>query len=408
MRTRLLVSVVTLCTALLAPSAALAEPVLSQPPSPTSTAPVTLNWTDDDTGEDGYRVYRADANCTSSITDITALAGGDLLPDSVTFADNSPLEGTHCYLVRSFVGLVESPDSNHALVVYDTTAPTGSVTSPISGAVLSAEATPIVVTGSVADATSGVASVEFFSAPTGLTTWTSLGIDSSGPPYSVSWSPADGNYDLYARVTDNAGLGVDTLTVVGVRVDSTLPTGTLTSPGAAIGGAAVELDASAADLGGSGLDLVEFQRSPAGAGTWTTFDSDTAASAEGTLDTTGLTDGFFDLRVRVTDGADNVGVSPVVANVRVDNTDPVATLSSPGAVIRGAAVALDASVTDAGIDLVEFQWSLTGAGVWTTFDSDNAASSQGTLNTTGTRGRRLRPARRASRTTPTTSASARS
>ena len=259
--------------------------------------------------------------------------------------------------MRPFVDLVESPDSNHVLVTYDTTAPTGAVTSPINGAVLSAAATPVVVaSSSAADATSGVASVEFFSSPTGFTTWTSLGTDTS-PPYSVNWSPADGNYDLYARITDNVGLRFDTLTVVGVRVDSTLPTGTLTSPGAAIRGAAVALDASAADLGGSGLDLVEFQRSPAGAGTWTTFDTDTAASAEGTLDTTGLTDGFYDLRVRVTDGADNVGVSPVVANVRVDNTVPVATLGSPGAVIRGAAVALDATVTDAGIDLVEFQRS---------------------------------------------------
>ena len=65
---------------------------------------------------------------------------------------------------------------------------------------------------------------------------------------------------------------------------------------------------------------VTFERSPAGAGTWTTIAVDSTPPFTASLDTTLLTDGLYDLRAIATDGA-NVVTSNVVTT-RVDNTAP--------------------------------------------------------------------------------------
>jgi hypothetical protein len=226
MRTRLIATVAVLAIALLGPSAAFAAvnaPVLDQPTSPTATAPVTLTWTDV-AGADGYLVFRADADCTTGAVRISDIApGGFVAPGLETFADGSPLAGTHCYFLHAFHGPQESPDSNHVLVTYDTDLPSGSVTSPVNGAVLT-NSSPITVTSSnAADATSGVQGVQFFASPAGLSSWTTIGTATTGPPYSVNWSPSDGRYDLYAVVTDNVGHSTDTAPNLGVLVDGTAP-----------------------------------------------------------------------------------------------------------------------------------------------------------------------------------------
>ena len=94
--------------------------------------------------------------------------------------------------------------------------------------------------------------------------------------------------------TDNAG-GSFTSPAITVRVDNTAPTGSVTAPaaGANLRGT-VGLTSDSAD-GGSGVATVQFQRSPAGAGSWT----NQAASWNTTL----LTDGLYDLRVVTTDNA---------------------------------------------------------------------------------------------------------
>ena len=226
MRTRLLAAVAVLAAALLMPSAALAvvdAPTDVASPSPTATSPVTVTWTDV-AAADGYRVFRANADCTTGLTTISDLAGGDVLPGVETFADSSPVTGTHCYFVRAVVGIEESPDSNHVLVTYDLDLPSGSVTSPVDGAFLSTQPGPLVVTSADAsDATSGVQSVQFFASPAGLNSFLPIGTTGSGPTYSVSWAPADGTYDLYATITDNVNRSIDTATVLGVVVDGTLP-----------------------------------------------------------------------------------------------------------------------------------------------------------------------------------------
>ena len=129
----------------------------------------------------------------------------------------------------------------------------------------------------------------------------------------------------------------------------------------------IGLTSSSADAGGSGVATVQFQRSPIGAGTWT----NQAAS----WDTTAQTDGQYDLRVATTDNAGNSHTSATIT-VRVDNTNPTATMGNPGADLSGT-VTLTSTTSDggSGIASVTYQLSPANAGTWT-----NQAAS---WNTTG-------------------------
>jgi hypothetical protein len=185
-----------------------------------------------------------------------------------------------------------------------------------------------VTLGATADdgAGSGVANVKIQRSPAGLDTWTDVCTDTTSP-YSCSFDTTlvtDGLYDFRARSTDNAGNGPTTsATVASRRVDNTLPTASLTDPGTYLR-QTVTLDATATDIGGSGVASVAFERSPAGAGTWTNICTDATFPYSCSFDTTVAGDGIYDLRAVATDNAGNTNTSTVV-NRTVDNTAPTAT-----------------------------------------------------------------------------------
>jgi hypothetical protein len=84
----------------------------------------------------------------------------------------------------------------------------------------------------VNSASSGVASVSYFyCAGSSCTPSTLIGTSSTGPNYSVTWSsqPADGTYQVLARVTDTAGNTADS-TKATVTIDNTPPSVTITAP----------------------------------------------------------------------------------------------------------------------------------------------------------------------------------
>jgi hypothetical protein len=171
------------------------------------------------------------------------------------------------------------------------------------------------------------------------------------------------------RATDNAGR--QTTELVLTTVDRTRPTGSVTVPaaGANLRGASVALSATASDTAPGTVNTVTFQRSPAGAGTWTDISVDAAPPYNATLDTSGLADGLYDLRVFTTDAAGNAETTPATVQVRVDNTLPTGTVTAPAdaAAIRGT-VALTSNSADAGgsgVDTVQYQRSPAGAGTWT-------------------------------------------
>jgi len=116
----------------------------------------------------------------------------------------------------------------------------------------------------------------------------------------------------------------------------------MTDPGAYLSGT-VNLTSTTGDSG-SGVSSVTYERSPAGANTWT--------NVSATWNTAGVADGLYDLRVRVTDDAGNVTTSAAVVNRRVDNTAPTLASSVPSdgsKVAAAGALAVTANEDLAGV-----------------------------------------------------------
>ena len=202
----------------------------------------------------------------------------------------------------------------------DNTAPTAGITDPGSPLHQSVN-----VTLSGTDGGSGVASVKLQSSPAGLNTWTDACSDTTSP-YACSWDTtvlSDGLYDLRAVTTDNAGNTTNSSTVTNRRVDNTAPTAGLTDPGSPLRGT-VTLNATGTD-GGSGVLNVQIQRAPTGTSTWATICTDATSPYSCSWNTTGVTDGGYDLRAASTDNANNITYSTVVSNRVVDNAAPTAT-----------------------------------------------------------------------------------
>jgi hypothetical protein len=176
------------------------------------------------------------------------------------------------------------------------------------------------------------------SAPSGLTAGTdatfTFTADESGSSFecaldgggfSSCTSPAtfnglgDGAHAFDVRATDAASNTDPTPDSASWTVDATVPSVSLADPGSPVR-ATVTLNPSANDGSGSGIASLIVQRSPAGAGTWTTIGT--------SWNTTGLTDGTYDLRARATDNAGNIADS-ALRTVVVDNTAPALVSSDP-------------------------------------------------------------------------------
>ncbi|HEX5468479.1 MAG TPA: Ig-like domain-containing protein, partial [Gaiellaceae bacterium] len=239
-------------------------------------------------------------------------------------------DGSHTFKVKA-TDAAGNTDGSAAAYTWtiDATAPGGGLSdpgSPLSGTVgLSA---------SPSDGGVGVQQVAFEVSAADAGSWSEISTDASAP-YTASWdttSVADGLYDLRIVVTDNANNTSASTAIEDRLVDNTTPGAILDDPGPNLSGT-VGLTSTATD-GGSGVASVTYQRSPAGAGTWT----GTAAS----WDTTAVADGFYDLRVVVTDNAGNSTISAAVTDRRVDNTAPALSSSTPA---DGSKVAAAGSVT---------------------------------------------------------------
>ena len=188
----------------------------------------------------------------------------------------------------------------------------------------------------VADAGSGPASSVFPALGGTVGTWThttqTVNTPAGGPYVTTNnfaWNAGEANSPTESVTsTDNAG-NTSNATVLTFTNDSTNPTGSITAPASSanVRGNAVAVTSNSAD-GGSGVASAQFQRSPAGAGTWTNIGAaDTTSPYSVNWDTTAVADGLYDLRVITTDNVGNTFTSALVTNVRVDNTLPTNTLS---------------------------------------------------------------------------------
>ena len=262
----------------------------------------------------------------------------------------------------------------------DNTAPSATMTNPGS---------PITGTksfdGTASDSGSGVASLKFQVSPIGAGTWSDMCSDTTSP-YACSYDTtglSDGQYDFRSLATDNAGNTANSTVYSGAIVDNTAPAVSVTDPGQNLKGT-VTVDATAGDGAGSGVLNVRIQRSPAGAGTWTDICTDTTSPYQCSWNTTGVTDGLYDLRAIATDNVSLSTTSSTVANRRVDNAAPTATMNDPGAYLAGTTVALTASATDggSGVASVKIQRSPAGAGTWTDVCTDTTSPYSCTFDST--------------------------
>jgi hypothetical protein len=259
----------------------------------------------------------------------------------------------------------------------DNTAPTVSMTdpgSPLSGT--------IALGATASDGGSGLADVTIQRSPAGAGTWTDICTDNSSP-YSCSFDTTtlgDALYDFRAVGTDVAGNSANS-TSSNRRIDNVAPTSSLTDPGSPLRGT-LALSASASD--GGGIANVKVQRSPAGAGTWTDVCTDTTSPYSCSFDTTGVSDGLYDLRAVATDNGNRSTNSSVVANRRVDNTNPGVTMADPGSPLSGT-IALGATASDtggSGVSSVTIQRSPAGAATWTDVCTDGSLPYSCSFDTT--------------------------
>lgn len=364
------------------PAFAVGTPVITTPATTPSytTNQVDLAWSQVNDAALGYTVSRGTA---SDCSDAVPVFSTPLF--TTTSYSETPADGSYCYFVTADDGAGTAVSATMR-VFRDATDPAGAWTSPAAGAALTGSGSlDLSVTPS--DATSGVASVAFAieSAPASGS-YTPLGI-STGAPFQQSWpynlSTVEGTYHLHATVTDNAGN--TTLLIRTVIVDNTGPTGDITVAAAVRG--TVALPALASDgLDGTGVFTMQWFRNSAGPGS-VQIGVGVFGTNSGSVnwDTTGVSDGLYQLSLHFLDNANNASTSVHVPDVLVDNTQPTGTLApaSNGAVAANAT--LVASVADAGsgVDQVTFSYSLAGINAFTTLGVDAVAPYQYAWDTTG-------------------------
>ncbi len=295
-------------------------------------------------------------------------------------ADHSN-DGAHTIEYRSTDNAGNVEPLQTATVRIDTTLPAGALTAPADGAHVNG---PVAISAAASDLPSGVASVEFFVRPNGSGSFTSISTDTTAP-YDASWDSTaapEGNAELKVVVVDNAGLSV-TSAIRTVVVDNP-PVPTLDDPGANVLGTVTLTASSQPDT-----TQVVFERSPAGAGTWTQIATDATAPFTADFDTSGVPDGSYDLRVVATDGGSFNGTSPLRTS-RVDNTAPAVMLSDPenGDVVGGPNVHLAALATDggSGIGSVLFEQRPAGGGAFAAIGTDTAAPYESSWDASGLSG----------------------
>lgn len=327
-------------------------------PTGSVTSPGTVSVTFDRASTTGgrnltsYRIRRYDsASATTPVASFDCTASGS--SSTVTCTESGIPAGAWYFTDSPRIAGTEwsgAESSKSSLVATDTTPPAVSVSSisPAPNANGFNNTSPVSVNLSATDSGAGVASITYW-------------ID-SGSHVTVSGSTAtvvvtgDGAHTVSYLATDAAANSSTTKTQA-VTIDTTGPAVTLVDPGASLRGI-VTLSATAAD-DGAGVSGVVIQRSPAGAGTWTTVCTNTSAPYTCSLVTTSLSDGLYDLRAVATDNVGNVSTS-VRTNRRIDNTNPTASSSvSPAPNANGwnnspVTVTVTASDSGSGIDKVYY------------------------------------------------------
>ncbi len=326
-------------------------------PAGWSNSAATVNLTVIETGSGlASTQYRVDGSSFQSGASVSIPAPADHSNDGVHTVE---------YRSTDNAGNVETLRS--ATVRIDTTLPLTTDDAPAGW-----RTSAVTVTLTANDALSGIASTEYRVDGGSFQNGTSVLI-----PAPADHSN-DGAHTVEYRSADNAG-NTELLHSATVRIDTTLPTGSVSTPteGLRVNGV-VPVTAAASDVP-SGVTSVEFLVRPSGAPTFTSISTDTTAPYQASWDSSSAAEGNAELRVVVVDAATN-SLTSAIRNVIVDNP-PAVSLADPGANVAGTINLTAASAPDTA--QVVFERSLEGAGSWTQIATDLTAPYAASFDTTG-------------------------
>ena len=250
------------------------------------------------------------------------------------------------YTVRYFsvdnVGNAESPRTAGTQIRLDLTKPSSAVLDPLPATIRNGQ----VLTGSGADALSGLASVAYYyCAGSSCTPSVLVGSSGAGPTYPVTWTaqPADGTYQLVARAVDAAGNTLDSAKRT-VTIDNTAPNTTVSS------GPANPTNQTGATF--------SFTSTEAGSTFECSLDGAAFALCTSPKSYSGLTAGAHTFQVRATDPVGNTDATPASFGWTIDLTAPDTTITSgPSSPTNATTASFSFTSTEAGSS---FQCSLDG------------------------------------------------
>jgi subtilisin family serine protease len=296
---------------------------VDQPPTVTLTAPSSSALVG------GVVSVSATATDDMAVVRVEFLADGALIgsdtsaPHAVSWNTSALASGAHTLTAKAYDSGGRVGTSAELVVHIDSTPPGVALTSPAQGMHLRGT----VAVEATASDNQAVARVEFYDGAT------LIGTDTTSP-YSVQWDTVgkEGARTLTAKAYDSFG-NVGTSAGVGVVVDNTEPTTTISAPAqsARVRGT-VQVTATASD--NQALSKVEFYAGD------TLLNTDISAPYEASWDTTAMADGSVSLTSRAYDLAGNVS-SSAVRSITADNTAPTVAVTSPA---NGSSVFLTATV----------------------------------------------------------------
>ena len=283
----------------------------STPPSTTdNTAAIGSNWT-----TTTQTVTLTSGDDLSGVAQTYFTTDGSTPTTSSPTGTSIPLAADGSYTVKYFsvdtVGNAEPVRTASTAIRIDKTPPTATLGS-LPGTVRNGQ----VLTAAASDAGSGVASVSYYQCtPSPCTPVTLIGSSSRGPGYFVTWSsqPADGSYDVSARVLDNAGnTGNSAKTTV--TVDNSAPTTTITT--------------QPTNPSNDASPSFAFTSSEAGSSFQCSLDAGAYAACASPDALSGLADGPHTFSVRATDAAGNTDPAPPSYGWTVDSAPPDTTITA--------------------------------------------------------------------------------
>lgn len=236
-------------------------------------------------------------------------------PQTYTGAITVPADGSYTLHFAATDALGNVEETNDLDILVDSAAPNPTLTIPFT---VDDSYQFTVATGDPAPS-SGIASVAYsYCSGSPCQQEVAIGTSTTGADFRVPFTtpPPDGDIFVRATVTDVAG-NVTITPRQRVQVDTTEPTGTITSPTVSgfAGGSAFTFSATAADLpasltsGSSGVRNVFFEYRPVGTETWINLGGDNSEPYSVSRSLLNVANGSYEIHLIVNDRAGNQFVS---------------------------------------------------------------------------------------------------